>query len=1602
MSIAPSAERTLRPPLNQRLWLLLCNRTSLTLSCLLLTGSLGGYLWLRDFIYKRLTPLMTQRLSHQLKQPVQVGAVERFSWNRLRLGASAVLPTPQNSDRLTVKAIEVGFNPWQLLQNQALQLDVTLEDPTIRVEQAPDGQWVPEQLWESNPAPGIQAEVRSLQLHNAVLELVPTPESKQRRVTLTVRQGQGIIHFGAGNQRIQFQLQGRPTTGGSFVVQGDYQSATQLTQAQVRGHNLSVPWIDRLVQLPGEYHAGQGSGEITAWLTPRQLPSLTGRAEFRAVTLQMPDLSKPFSQAAGRLRFQDRFITLENSRGLYGQIPGVLQGTIHQQWGYNLSGTVAQVSLDRAQKTLDLILPFATTGNVTANYQLVGSFARPILKGRVQTLSTARLDQLDLSQARADFSLDKDILTIANLQATPQVGGQITGKGQAILTQQGKLRLDLQGHRLPGDTLARLYGQTPEIAIGPVSGQARIAGPLRLGVPLAHLPIQTTIRWQAPQATYPARGTTIVTPTQTRWQETVVQFAGGTLNLNGQLQGDRWQTQATVRQVDLKQFDPQMRGRLSGQLQLAGTVNDVRPNAMQAQGNLRFSQGIALVDRPLTAQVRWDGQTIQVQRATAPGFRANGTILAHFDWVKPAQIQNLNLQVTAHNYPLQLLPQPQVSWLALTGQADFSGQLTGTAIAPQVAGHLQLRRLRANQLAFSPHLSGTLTSGVQGTRLQVSGQQDRIDWVADAKHHPQAFLIRRQQAVVIGKGHGERLSVQIRNFPLDSLKLPLPVTPQFQEIAGVLNSTLTLNGPQQTIVGTVAITQPRIGGLRGDRLSGQVRYGNGVAVFNQGEFHQARSHYQLQGSLDLTNKRKGPQLQAQIQVAQAQVQDVLTALHWFDWPDMQRGLQPPVLGTANDVGSIPAAGLPDASLHEQLQRFSTAVVAQQQQQQQVKKRRRADIPPLQALQGQLTGEIRATGSVQQGLAIDFNLHGDRWQWDTYSAREVTARGHLRDGVLTLRPLQIRSQDSQVAFSGQLGGTQQSGELRIEDLPLAMVEPWLRLPPAVRVAGRLSGNAKLVGRFDNPRAQGQVQLNQGTLNGAPIRSAQGHFRYQDARLDFESETVVTGTSPVRIAGTLPLALPFSSLKPPTPQMRLAFDIENEGLGLLNLFSPEVSWVNGDGKLQVEVQGTPDRPSATGIAELRNATLKAHSFPTPLTHVNGTLRFNRDRVDVEHLQGQLSQGQVQAQGMIPIAEQLVAARGKLPQFLENPLTIILKQLALNLPGLYQGGVDGRLQVMGSLLSPVLGGEVQLSNGQIALPQLPDGQSAAPEPQQRLTLGNWSHRLTLRDLKFSLGDRVRITGPFANFMAQGDLNVNGTLSDPRPQGSIRLVQGQINLHTALFTLAPGHRQTATFTARQGLDPNLDLRMVTTVPEVTRRPQAPSPLESSEIAVLPPTSLGSLQSVRIEANVSGLASQLPNNIDLSSSPPRSDRELVSLLGGSFANDLAGGDSRLALASLASSALLTNLQASWGRAAGVTEFRIFPAIIPRAEDTNASTIDLAAEVGVNLSRALSASVLGILTSDNPFALFNLRYRVNNQFQFRGSTNFANDNRFVVEYENRF
>ncbi|MBD2090888.1 translocation/assembly module TamB domain-containing protein [Microcoleus sp. FACHB-1515] len=1722
-------------------WRLMLLRAALISGGVTLAAGAIGAWWAWTFIQERLAPLVETNLSQTLNRPLDLGEVEQVTLTGLRFGESILPPTANDRDRVTVDAVEVSFNLWDVIWTRRLGLDITLLRPDIFVDQTPDGRWISTQVTTQDSRGIIKTELDTIRFRQATLTLEPSPavsaeanEPGATARTITLQNVNGSANLQNQNQKIFFEANGAIATGGSLTLKGETDRTIDRTRVSIQGENLQAADVSALLPLPIRLQAGQVGGNLTIDYQPDNPIAVNGTVQGQGVSAKIAEVPNEFRQVAGRLRFVDQRIFFEELSGLYGEIPAELSGSLDFEEGYDLRAQAASVTVPNLLRTFNLKTPIALSGVFQGDVRITGEIDRPLLTGTARSIRSAQADRLRFDRLTTNFRVTPQALTFDQITAVPSGGGVVQGSG-TIGFRDETVAFRFNTTNAPGDAIARSYGfNNPNVRLGAIAATASVEGTFSN--------FQTNVRFQALQATYPTTGEAQIRGSNVRFRNTEIRVAGGRIlgegevangrwnangqiaqvplnqfrsNLSGALNGDfqlagtltnfspdtirgssnfridnfaggrivgqgtiangRWNAVASASQVALNRFNPSLAsGSLGGNFRVAGRLSDFSPNAIQAQGqyqianlaggrvagnvaiasglwnatvqasnvalaafspnlrgelgsNLRvsgtlanpslatiraagqvqLSQGLAQIDRPLTASIRWLGDRLQIDSATAPGLRANGVV---FVATQTPAISRFDINLGLQDYNLADLPVTLPNNVQVAGLADFQGRISGTPSAPAAIGQLALQNLVVNNsLAFEDRLAGSVRYGGQTSVVDLRGDRDRIYAQLDSRNRPIEFLIQQDTTIAQGRTVGDRLIASVANFPLDVLNLRPVAT--LGTIGGTLNGDFNVNLNTFAAEGRVAIAQPRLGYLNAiqeestpDSLVAEFRYANGAGVISNGELRFNNSRYLLAGNFSGGND---PQFQGKITADQGRIEDILTALQFFDYEDFGRGLELPTYDSADALDLVPV-GSPGAALITQLRRLAEIDVLRAQRQQQEDAQ---ILPDLATLNGAFTGEIDIAASARSGIIASFNLEGQDWRYGEYGVdRVILADGTFENGELTVLPLRLQgfsyleagdrveNPDSFLSFSGSVGGEAQSGQLQAQQVPAALVRDFFDTP--LDVDGQINATATVSGSFRNPQATGEFSLAEGSLNGTPVQEATSFFSYNDARLNFEGRVVVEEPQPLTIAGSLPYRFPFMTVFPDSDAISLDVNVQDEGLALLNLFQNQVAWEGGEGSVNLQVRGTALNPIAEGTARFENATFTAQALPEPLTNASGRIQFNRSRIQVEAFRGDIGSGFVTAIGVLPIFDPNDAPTSDTV----SPLIVKLNDLTLNYKGLYNGNVSGEVNIAGAALAPLIGGNITLSQGRVSLPD-----TAAPATTETPTAEANAPLFTapaLNNLQITLGDALLITRqPVLNFLARGDLLVNGSLDnfrDLEANGTIELRGGQVNLFTTQFNLDRRFPQTATFTPNQGLDPELNITLVTSVPEVTSTPTqitSFTPFASSEVSAIPASEFGSLQTVRVQARVTGRASQLGRNLELSSSPGRSQNEILALIGGSFVDTLGRGDTTLALANLAGSALLTRVQNFIGNTLGLSEFRLFPTSI--TNDEGQANFGLAAEIGVDITPNLSASVLQFLTTPEPTQV-GLRYRLSDEFLLRSSTNFSGESRVVLEFNRRF
>jgi translocation and assembly module TamB len=1206
-------------------------------------------------------------------------------------------------------------------------------------------------------------------------------------------------------------------------------------------------------------------------------------------------------------------------------------------------------------------------GDIKASSLVVGSLAPNIPK----QFRTAKVDGNfrvggDLAQ------LDVNRLTVTGDGKLSWLGGVVVGK--SIDIKAGKWRGDFAVDRLKlgniSDAIPRSFGAAQLSANFSASGELAKLNPDRIQL-----------------------------------------LGSGELRLNdGKIRFDRaqldrgnLQAQLDIDRLKLSSLNDRLPSQLkssilAGKFNVAGNINrlsptDIRVNGMGQLGNT-FGGNIQLANVDLNGGI-WEAKV----RAD----RLNINSLAKF-----APPNGIASQVTG----------------TLSGDLQLTGNVRDDNPAKiQVSGRPILTNFRAAGLTFDPSLIGSIqTNPEQGIDINFTGKSDKYAFKLDRNLQPQNFSIEQQGIIANGKIANQILNVNVQQFPIAFLRQWIPASAGIQQyrLGGMATGNLDINLKNFEVSGKqIEITKPTFGAFEGDLFQGNFRYGNGQLSITNTEIQRGKHTYLI--TANATPLAKQPTFRAKLQIPSGSLEDIRDLVQVFSIDDLLTPLNQRNYGTIKDLDAKTSqTTYRSKDLNTEILRLSE--LRKWLNRETDRQSASTAIPDLRNLHGDISGKIEIASNPQAGISADFELQGQDWQLERYNLDRIQVTGNWRNNRLHLAPIDLTVKDTRLTIAGDFEANNQNAKVTLKNFPAESLMGLVKTP--IDVDGDIDLNARITGNLFNPHLSGDVTLNNARLNETPLKYVAGSFNYWDGRLNFDSTAnfdtlLATENLPIRINGSVPYQLPFA-LKPPLSNaLRVEMTLQDRGLQMLDVATKkQLRWIGGKGKIVLNIDGelSPEGKfeslSADGTATISQGNIQSVALPEPLRNIDGEIVFDFDRIDVKKLDGTFSNssspakngGKVSIAGIIPISNSIFIDPTK-------RLNVSMKGIAIDLPTKYKGNIDGRLGIVGTALNPALTGELKLSNGQVFIPESANTTDTILGVNTATTIPT-PNPLQFRNLDLILGDNVQIVRPpILSFLATGKLSINGTPDEIRPLGQVQLQKGSIDLFTTQFRLANGYAQTADFFPNLGTEPVLNLRLYAKTLESTANPlsqrnsitRTAKGSEINETADFYGTSLGSVQTIQVEARVSGLASQLTQRLELTSTPPRTQPEILILLGGGLVQQIGSGENNIGLGivNLAGSSLLNNIQDKISEAFSLPDLRLFPTISKEAKTNSSSTLGIAAEVGTDITPKISASVFKILTNTESFQ-YSLRYRINDQTILRGSTNLFGDNRAIIEFEQRF
>ncbi len=1599
---------------------------------------LGGLWYGRYWLQREFSPWLAAELSKSLQRPVQLGPVERITWQGVRFGPSVVPPTPQEPNFLVAEALEIQVDFWQYRRDRTIRLDVVAERPHGYLEQnALTGSFLPELGPPMTERGGI--DLQTVRLRQGSVTLRPTTggaialrnltvdsrwqtvDPTRQRVTGTAR-GQVVLPelaAGVPNPQALTKAIAAGTAQGELSLSGDWDLTVGQGTLTVQGQRLGMAIARNLVpDLPLQQGLGTGEAQLR-FGAGGQLQQITGEGSLQNGLARWPNTPQPLTRMAGKGRFSWQKgiweAVLTQGEGRYGAIALTATGTYRSDRGWDVTLKTPAIDVGTWLREAKAVPPVVLAGPVQVTATLRGQ--TPELKATVQSTGPLQVDRFTLSGFQAQVSSQNfQVFALQGVQAQGELGGEAIANGEIRLTKDTpELFLAGRVRDLPAEAYAAALDVSLPMAVGTVNAAVQVTG--------AANQLRIASQVEAPNALYPTQADVRLAGDTLEVRRAEVRSPVGTVAVQGQynLRQGTWQATADSQGLPLQALIPQGRGTAIGRAKLQSR-GGFAPEAIAAQVHFAVPAGWSLdgreIPEAIAGRLAWDGTNLQVvEGRVGDRLRAQGTL--DLAWADSPRVTGVNLRVTGTaplaelrrvlpQLPgvgegtfagrisgdpanLQVRGQTTVSGVEIgkvvpqgAGTLAFAGEVRGPLADPQVQGTVTLANGRVDRLTLPSRLTGPLRWNEQGLRFDLTGDGDRLQGALARDFTPQTLTAKLGTAELslTPEGNGQRAIV--RGVPLVLLGAIVGQS----NVRGQVSADLRVVwGPRPQAEGTVTVEQPQLGRIRAERLQAQLTYQNGRLRLREGTLAlgETAGSYGFEVDFDPQNPS---QTTATVTAKGGQLQDVVALMQWVEPRDIGRGWGEwaPATALVPPLALGLAAG---SSLYRQLEYFSQ-VQARREQDEIAAAQANLNLPPLRLLTGTFDGTLSLKPG-ERGPTLAADIQGENWEYGKFAVDRVALKGEYRGERLFLETLEAaqgerlgRLADVQLSLGVLTSNASplerlrylqepQKGRIQLQDFPLATLRPFpffANLP--FDIDGDVSGEVTLGGTVALPEAQGRFRIANGSFDRQNVKSAEAEFNLKNLQIRFKGQVLVSGEEPIVLSGTYPLI---------GDALDVNIAVKNEGLAFINILNQPVRWQGGQGQGNLTLSGTRRSPQVRGRIDLKDAEFRVVGLPAAIEQVSGFIEFGLTEL-LASLTGKFSDGNLKAQGRLPISEGT--------QAVENPLTLFAEKLNLDLKDLYQGGAQGTVAVTGSVRSPILSGEVILSDGRILLTEANGGGGNG---------GTAPDNLRLEGLRVKLTDRVQITrAPLLNFLAQGEIAVSGTLRNLQPSGRIDLVGGQFNAISARFRLDRSFENFATFQPALGLNPTLNVRVTGVVPEVTRVPLPINPLDAFHTtANVPVTAPGAQRSLRVQATVTGPASN--PDIQLSSSPPRSQAEILTLIGGGLLQQQS--DAAAAIANLAGSTFIGFLQDAIGDVFNLSEFNLTPTTT-NPVGGRSSGLALSAEGAVDIGRQFSISVRGVLNDPAQPTTYTLRYRLDPNTLVRTSTDLQGNTSASVEYETRF
>jgi translocation and assembly module TamB len=260
---------------------------------------------------------------------------------------------------------------------------------------------------------------------------------------------------------------------------------------------------------------------------------------------------------------------------------------------------------------------------------------------------------------------------------------------------------------------------------------------------------------------------------------------------------------------------------------------------------------------------------------------------------------------------------------------------------------------------------------------------------------------------------------------------------------------------------------------------------------------------------------------------------------------------------------------------------------------------------------------------------------------------------------------------------------------------------------------------------------------------------------------------------------------------------ALDLRSKGrfdLKLLQLFNPNLVG-NGPATFTVNIAGNSARPLLGGRLELADASASFVDLPNGLSHINGSLVFAQDRMQIEKLTAQTGGGELNMGGFLAFRSGFYF-----------DLTATGKDVRLRYPPGVSSSASATLRYTGSAKASLLSGDIVVTRfGMNPHFDFANYLAQSKKAPMIATLNPFLDNMRL-DLHITSTPDLRVETSLAKLSGDLDLHVRGTAARPAIVGRVNIAEGDIFFNGTKYRLDRGD---ITFSNPLTIDPVVNIDM-------------------------------------------------------------------------------------------------------------------------------------------------------------------------------------------------